>query len=260
MNDTANILMPASDEPEIGAAVRCTDLFSRLGVTPYYKNQWCAVLHGDCREIMPKMKPEIFDCLVTDPPYGVGFVSNNRKESWGAIVGDDDSLDVMACLDLALTRCSDGAHWYVFGPWNLSTLRKSATVQLIWDKEKMSGGDLDCAWGNAHEPITFGTNARFKSQMGRGGIAARKRRGTVLRVRAQGGNGCLNHPTEKPAALLRQLIESSTIFGESILDPFVGSGSTLVAAQMEGRYAVGIEYEERHCETAAKRLEQLGAW
>lgn len=64
----------------------------------------------------------------------------------------------------------------------------------------------------------------------------------------------------KPCALLRQLIESSTIFGESILDPFVGSGSTLVAAQMEGRYAVGIEYEERHCETAAKRLEQLGAW
>jgi site-specific DNA-methyltransferase (adenine-specific) len=247
---------PLPGAPVIGFS----DLLCRLGVTPYFQNHRCAVLHGDCREIMAKMKPKIFGCLLTDPPYGVGFVSNNRKESWGAIVGDDDSLDVMKCLDLALTRCTDGAHWYVFGPWNLAELRKSPTVELIWDKIKMSGGDLGCAWGLAHERITFGTNARFKSQMGRGGIAARKRRGTVLRVRAQQGNECDNHPTEKPVELLRQLIESSTIMDESILDPFVGSGSTLVAAQMEGRYAVGIEYEERHCETAAKRLEELGAW
>jgi DNA modification methylase len=66
----------------------------------------------------------------------------------------------------------------------------------------------------------------------------------------------LTHPTEKPVMLLRQLIEASSLHGDVVLDPFLGSGSTVVAARTEGRRAVGIEIEERYCEIAAKRLAQ----
>lgn len=64
------------------------------------------------------------------------------------------------------------------------------------------------------------------------------------------------HPTEKPVALQRPLIERSCPAGGLVLDPFAGSGATLVAAQQLGRSAVGVELEERYCEAAARRLEQ----
>jgi len=63
-----------------------------------------------------------------------------------------------------------------------------------------------------------------------------------------------NHPTEKPVDILRQMIESSSVFGETVYDPFAGSGSTLIAAALEGRKAVGCEIEERYCEIAVKRI------
>jgi site-specific DNA-methyltransferase (adenine-specific) len=63
------------------------------------------------------------------------------------------------------------------------------------------------------------------------------------------------HPMEKPVDILRQMVESSSMIGETVLDPFCGSGSVLLAAQLEGRVAIGIEIDERYCEIAAKRIE-----
>jgi hypothetical protein len=83
------------------------------------------------------------------------------------------------------------------------------------------------------------------------------RRGSVLTVERPNGAGVSRHPTEKPIRLLRELIESSSKIGESVLDCFVGSGSTLEAAHLEGRTAIGIEIEERYCEIAATRLSQV---
>lgn len=134
-------------------AVASSDLFRRLGVIPYYQNQWCAVLHGDCREILPALHDQCFDLMLTDPPYGVDFVSNHRTAtpSWGAIAGDDGSLDVMDCLKVALEKLTHSAHLYIFGTFDLSKLKITTPVELIWDKEIMSGGDLDCPWGKEHE-------------------------------------------------------------------------------------------------------------
>jgi site-specific DNA-methyltransferase (adenine-specific) len=241
-------------------AVRCTDLFSRLGVTPYYKNQWCAVIKGDCRDILPSLPKQTFDLLLSDPPYGINFESNSRKDKWGKIAGDGGSLDVMECLRMSLKNCTRIAHIYIFGDYDIITLPVCEVAELIWDKCGMAGGNTDSVWGKSHERISFGVRDNNKAWLKSGKLSAKKRRGSVLRCQRPSGVMCKNHPTEKPVELLRQLIESSTVMGETVLDPFVGCGSTLVAAHMEGRYAVGIEYEERHCETAAKRLEQLGAW
>lgn len=82
------------------------------------------------------------------------------------------------------------------------------------------------------------------------------RRGSVIRCQRLNSEAITKHPTEKPVMLMRQLVESSSIIGDSVLDPFCGSGSALEAAQIEGRSAVGIEIEERYCEIAAERLSQ----
>jgi site-specific DNA-methyltransferase (adenine-specific) len=78
----------------------------------------------------------------------------------------------------------------------------------------------------------------------------------VLRVPRIIGAACQRHPTEKPVRLIRELIESSSCIDETLLDPFCGVGSALIAARVEGRLAIGIEIEEKYCEIAAKRLAQ----
>lgn len=244
-----------SDETDTDAPP--APLIERLPIKPYFRNHRCALFHGDCREILPALPPNEFDLMVADPPYGQNFESNYRHKKWGPIIGDDGSLDILACLALALTRCTWSAHVYVFGPADLSALKLTNPVELVWDKAMMSGGDLELPYGKSHEYIQFAINATKQTKV-RGKLAARKRRGTVIKCQRPNATGCRHHPTEKPVMLLRQLIECSSVFDECILDPFAGSGSTLVAAQLEQRYAIGIELEERHCETTAERLEELG--
>ena len=223
---------------------------------PFYRNAWCAVFHGDCQDILPRLGT--FDMLLTDPPYGIAF--EGRADNWGKIAGDDGSLDVAACLRAALKQLRRGRHAYIFGKFDLSGLPLCSMVELIWDKVNFGMGNLEVPWGPSHETITFAIHeiSKVNRDKGAGGLAARIRRGSVLRSLRPNSARINRHPTEKPTDILRQMIESSTLMGEAVLDPFSGSGSTLEAAQLEGRYAVGIELEERHCETTAKRLDALG--
>jgi site-specific DNA-methyltransferase (adenine-specific) len=80
------------------------------------------------------------------------------------------------------------------------------------------------------------------------------RKESVIRCQRPQGAATGRHPNEKPVRLLRELIESSSVMGETVLDPFAGSGSTGVAAALEGRRAVLIEIDERYCELAASRI------
>jgi DNA modification methylase len=108
-------------------------------------------------------------------------------------------------------------------------------------------------WGSTHETIRFAVRAADKGPVSarRGNGAARLRQGSVIECPTRAN---LRHPTEKPVALLRRLVEASSLFGDLVLDPFAGSGSTLVAALVEGRRAVGVEISEHYCEIAAERL------
>jgi site-specific DNA-methyltransferase (adenine-specific) len=119
-------------------------------------------------------------------------------------------------------------------------------------------GDLAIPWAGQHEYIQFAVYfpSTADRDNDRGRLTARLRQGTILRVTRLTGNAVTDHPTEKPVALLRQLIESSSCIGETVLDMFAGVGSTLVAARVEGRRAIGIELDERYCEIAARRLAQ----
>jgi DNA modification methylase len=232
------------------------DLREQL-MAPYYERGGITIYHGRAEDVLPTLPRESVDLLVTDPPYGVQWESNSRLVSFGPITGDDGTLDVLAALKAAV-RCVRGRrHCYVFGRHDLTALPLGGLCELIWDKASMSAGNTDLVWGISHEYITFGVVANAAQRRnGKGNGPARLRRASVLRYQRPSGAAVTRHPTEKPIGLLRELIESSSRIGEIVLDPFMGSGSTLEAALLEGRRAIGIEVEERYCEVAAKRLSQ----
>ena len=236
-------------------------------MTPYYDETGVTIYHGDCREVMTQMLAESTDLIVTDPPYGIGYVSNGRTgNSLGPIVGDNALLDVPAAIGQALRILKDNRHLYVFGRFDLTALPIGPCVELIWDKQLLSMGNLSLPWGSSHEPITFTTRVAIPAQRRRntGALTARLRKGSVIRAMRRNAvamdDAHVRHPTEKPVSVLRQLIESSSLLGETVFDPFMGCGSTLVAAVAEGRDAIGIEIEERYCEAAANRLRQGVLW
>jgi site-specific DNA-methyltransferase (adenine-specific) len=206
-------------------------------VTPYYADDIVTIYHGDCREWMPEA-----DVIVTDPPYGIGFASNKPGRFQGVAVANDDDCSVRD----AVLAAWDGPA-LVFGSWKRPTPAGTKAL-LIWDKEMYGGGmgDLSIPWRNNHESIyVIGTG--FSGHRGSGVL----RSNTVV---TWSGPGQRRHPNEKPEDLLRDLIRKCP--PGTVLDPFMGSGSTLVAAKSLGRRAIGIEIEERYCEIAATRCSQ----
>lgn len=213
--------------------------------------------HGRAEQILPAFATESFDLILTDPPYGQDFASGFRKDSFGTI--DNDGQSDRGVVGEVLRECvrlvGQNRHLYVFGPTDvLEGLKVSDTADLIWDKGVIGPGDLQSAWGPAHEPITFAISKhRHAGQTGKASPAVRMRKGSVLRFMRPTGRK-VRHPNEKPVALLRELIESSTRASDLVLDPFAGSGSTGVAALLTGRRAVLVESDARFIPLAIERL------
>lgn len=221
---------------------------------PYFKSGTATLYHGDCGDVS-----QACDLIVTDPPYGQEFISNRAGGQWGMLIGDDDAEGVESRLGIALKDLRRGRHVYIFsGRLDLSKLPLCGVTELIWDKAVIGMGDLSSPWGPQHEKIIFATYELSKANRdkGYGNLSARLRKGSVIRSLRPHSGAVKRHPTEKPVDILRQLIESSSVMGETVYDPFAGSGSTLVAAILEGRQAVGCEIDERYCETAARRVEE----
>jgi DNA modification methylase len=225
---------------------------------PFYERGGITIYHGDCRDVLPKLAHESVDLLLTDPPYGVSYVGRFRQQMFSPIVGDDGSLPIYEILAQCLRVLRSHRHAYCFGLTSWGDLPMSGGTELIWDKGMTGLGDLSLPWGPGHERILFGVLVRSSENRdkGKSRLAARLRRGSVLRYDRLNSTAVQRHPTEKPVGLLRELIESSSCLGELVLDPFMGSGSALEAARLEGRRAIGIEVEEKYCEIAAKRLAQ----
>lgn len=221
---------------------------------PYYQHAGITIYHGDCRDVLPALGRESIDLVVTDPPYGVSYQSNYRTLAFDEISGDHSEELAVEGTRLAIPSLKSGRHLYIFGRYDFSALPLCVPAELIWDKQAMSMGNLEIPWGSQHEYIQFLIAHDSAPKVAdRGKLAARLRRGTLLSYpRPQAAE----HPTEKPVLLLRNLIESSSCIGDTVLDYFAGIGSTLEAAKSELRAAIGIEIEEKYCEIAAKRLSQ----
>lgn len=227
---------------------------------PYFQDEKAGIviLHGDCREVLPTLERESVDMIVTDPPYGVRWLSGRGQQGFASIKGDESREAAEIALPLAFKVLRRRRHAYVFGRYDFSGTDMTEPVELIWDKGIIGLGNTGSAWGPSHEYIQFlvRTAGTVSAEAGDGQLAARLRRGSVLRYKRLNSTQVLLHPSEKPVMLLRELIESSSRFGDTVLDCFAGSGSTLEAARLEGRRCIGIEIEERYCEIAANRLRQ----
>jgi len=221
-----------------------------------YESDKSLIICGDCREAD---LPEI-DLIVTDPPYGVNYKSNHGRNH-DSMIGDDGSLDIKVILtDICRSTMSHGRHVYVFGPYpdpedDDPLLRK---VLLTWDKGSMSMGDLSLPWSRTTEDIVFlsWVPSKWERANGKGNLSARLRKGSVLRASAKHGKMARRHPTEKPVKLLMQLIESSSMRGEVVLDPFAGVGSTGVAALLTGRRTVMVEADLKYAKIAVERVKE----
>jgi DNA modification methylase len=222
-----------------------------------YESSRVTLWHGDARRVLPTLATESHDLVVTDPPYGVEFQSGFREGTFDVIHNDAaaDRDGVHEVLRECVRLVGQNRHLYVFGPSDvLNGLKVGETADLVWDKNIIGAGNLTAPWGPAHEPITFAVSKhRHAGQTGAGSPAVRMRKGSVLRFTRPTGRK-VRHPNEKPVALLRELIESSTRAGDLVLDPFGGSGSTAVAAVLGGRRAVLVESDEQWIPLAVERI------
>lgn len=223
------------------------------------------IIWGDSRDpAVIAQVPDGYGLLCTDPPYGMRF-NSGRSDTFTEIPGDDGSVDWPGVLAewVGLTGTTRGLapsrHVYVFGysPDQLTgPLRLGGTATLVWDKADIGSGDLTLPWGPGHEPITFGVHVKRRSdrESGAGNLSARLRRGSILCYQRP-GRGRARHSNEKPWRLLADLIESSTVRGDLVVDPCAGSGSTGVAAVFEGRRAFLVEVDRADAELCVERVQ-----
>lgn len=205
-------------------------------IKPYYEEPGITIYNGDCRDILPEL--ESVDLIVTDPPYGMNFRSNYRAVKWDHIHGDDRlPIELIEDFIKIARNCS-----YFFCRWdNLNQMPKPKSV-LAWVKNNWSMGDLEHEHGRQWEAICFYANAghKFKNRIP-----------DVINNDRTGNHW---HPTEKPTDLIMRLIDCNE--GQTVLDPFMGSGSTARACKDLGRKFIGIEINEEYCKTAITRLGQ----
>lgn len=209
---------------------------------PYYVDDWCAIYHGDCLDLLPHLeRPVPGDSLLTDVPYGIGYESGAMRVDGNArsIVGDEDTY----VRDWILRWWGEAGPALVFGSWRVPKPAGTKGV-LVWDKGGALGmGDLSMPWKFDHEEVYV---------LGRG-FTGKRDSGSVLRHPPEQARGRL-HPHQKPVGLMSMLL--AKLPHGRVFDPCMGVGSTLVAAKARGMMAVGIEKDEGYCEKAARRLSQ----
>jgi DNA modification methylase len=207
---------------------------------PYWTDGKRTIYHADCRDILPHL-PKV-DLVLTDPPYGMGFVAGfspgpngyggpkeRTKFNKQRVTGDESPPDIRWVTEYPRAVVW-GFHHFAdqLGPGGL----------LVWIKREESAygtflSDADAAWVKGSQGVYC------KKDMTLYGLTS----------------GRKAHPTQKPLSIMTWSIQKAGGDG-LILDPFTGSGTTLLGAKQLGREAIGIEIEEKYCEIAAKRLSQ----
>lgn len=195
---------------------------------------------GDCRDVLPTLGK--VDAVVTDPPYGMAWNTDSTRFSGGgspgkvrkAIFGDDDVFDPAHILALNVPT--------VLWGYNHLATRLPVGKVLIWLKQN---------------PRSFGaflSDAELGWATGGNGVWAFYRPRSIATAVIEGG-GQVAHPTQKPVSLMRWCI-GYVGNAETILDPYMGSGTTGVAAALEGRSFIGCEIDPEYFDIACKRIEQ----
>ena len=199
-------------------------------IQPFYDQGGITIYNADCRKVLPWL--ERFDLLLTDPPYGIGVggmqmqAGAKRKAfepfEWDAETPSQWVIDSQ--IELADNAIIWGGNYFAVKP---------SRCWLMWDKvQEFSGSDFEAAWTTLDKPCKAFRMSRVEAHT----------------------NG-KHHPTEKPLKLIQWCLSMIDGVG-SVVDPFMGAGTTLVACKLAGIRAVGIEINEEYCQKAVERLRQ----
>lgn len=210
---------------------------------------------GDCLEVMKQLPDGSVDAVITDPPYGMKYVTAWRSHGdpmIKPITGDDEVQTEWFKPFKRLARFRTAIYWFTNenGIEVVRTTIRAAgfglNTMLVWDKQTMTVGNLN-DYGKRTEYIVFGTNGPCRLNGSRDPNLI-----SVPRVNPR----VMVHPTEKPIPLLTYLVIRSTSPDEIVLDPFMGSGTTGVACMNLGRRFIGIEIDPAYFGIVCRRIEQ----
>lgn len=251
-------------------------------ITPYYEQGGVVIYHGDCRDVLPQLAVDV-DVTITDPPYGQTSLEWDRRVlGWYELL-PRVPLWCFGSLRFFMEEAAAlaGARFHL-----AQDIISTDDLDVVWEKHNGSNLHADrfnrvheqvahfypaeLPWAAVpHMPVTTpdatARTVRRKSRPPHNGghqettylssDGGPRLMRSVLHVRS--AHGYAEHPTQKPIGVIIPLVEYSTVAGGLVLDPFMGVGSTLVAAQQLGRRAIGIEGREDYCEAAVRRLAQM---
>lgn len=208
-------------------------------MNPYYEQDGITIYHADCRDVLPTLAPNSVDLVLTDPPYGLEMATWDRTVPYGMLT---DFLRLSRGPVLWFGSASKVPESYASFP---VTPHRMLVWYVTFTLARTCANGIYYRW----HPIYCWNLPKERK---RGEVSHPNQ--DVLSF-GQDGHNPWHHPGTKPLALMRELV--CIVPGNAlILDPFLGSGTTLVAAKQLNRRAIGIEIEERYCEIAANRLAQ----
>lgn len=216
-----------------------------MGIKPYYDHKGIVIYHGDCLEIMPEL--ESVDLVLTDPPYGTkrdkGFEGFEGFGGFGKPIARrrfednewDDKRPTKVVFDLILSKSKKVM---IFGGNYFADILPRGTFWIVWDKLNTmpTFGDCELIWTNFNRKSVKKITYEYNGLLGK--------------------EDTRFHPTQKPLKLAKMLIIDYGKDCKTILDPYMGVGTFLVAAKELGKHCVGIEKSEWDCELAVRRLSQ----
>ena len=203
------------------------------------------IINGNSLEILETLEDNCIDIVLTDPPYGINYVSNRSEfdsvTKRGLMNDGLEAFDLLEKICEILSRkCSINSHLYFFCSFSVfskfeSIISKYFTIKtpLVWDKGNKGSGDLENDWGNQVELVIYCTKGKKGINNRRGNLLFYPRLHTTKMV----------HPTQKPIELLSEILSVSYKEGDFIVDPFMGSGSTIKACNLLKAKSLGIELD-----------------
>ena len=240
-------------------------------MTPYYDDGTCTIYHADALDVLRATELAI-DAVVTDPPYASGSRKEGGRAASGSMLRGEHianarlsapiDLDQMTTTGFVWTMREvalaaydsliDGGSFLSFIDWRqwpqlvgaLESCNLRVQTMIVWDKGAMGLGN---GFRNQHELVCHASKGVP--------IVHNKSTGNVLASKRDRPDD-IGHPSPKPVGLMARLIEVACPPGGLVVDPFMGSGSTLLAARSVGRRCIGIEKSVDYCQIAVKRLEQ----
>ena len=205
------------------------------------------VINGDSLKVLNDLDDGVIDIVITDPPYGINYKSNfsifdNTITKRGLSNDNNEAFKLLdKTCEILQRKTSENAHLYFFCSWTVfskfeSIIGKYFTIKtpLVWDKKNLTQGDLYNDWSNQTEIILYCVKCKK---------GFNKRKGNLLSV-SRLHTSKMVHPTQKPVELIKHILDASALKNDFIVDPFMGSGSTIKACNEYGLKSLGIELDK----------------